>query len=418
MGNKSLIDEILIDDDDKKFQNYVNRFKEKHIPSNFNQIDLMNELTNEEIDHYVSISNRTDGKSFNYIHFAMNLAFDYDVKFMLLCRNYTVRDSYQDLIRRIADKSKIFDSENILFIRSQFYIQVIYKEKVIGIITDLNQATNLKYASNYIVEFPFMIYDEFLAIEGDYLPDEWTRLKTIYSSVNRDDVIPLIKFPKMLYLGNAVNFNSPVLSELQLFNILENHPLNGGVKIYQNIALEMNRNDKANERRNLRAFNEKRDAMTVGEFETNKYNLASESDRANVMNYRKTILVKLDSSYLQIDYNIKTNVIILSILGYSDSYDYNINLSDNKENTIFLKESYFDENYIKKHNRGFFLYDNNYSKNFITDNFNLTSLKIMKLIRERELKDKQKSETEISEAQFKDNYIERSKHSIMRRYFG
>ena len=42
-------------------------YKEKYLPTEFNQLELLDELCNDEIVHYMSITSRGDGKSFNYI---------------------------------------------------------------------------------------------------------------------------------------------------------------------------------------------------------------------------------------------------------------------------------------------------------------------------------------------------------------
>ena len=41
-------------------------YKEKFLPSEFIQLELLDELCNDEIDHYMSITSRGNGKSFNY----------------------------------------------------------------------------------------------------------------------------------------------------------------------------------------------------------------------------------------------------------------------------------------------------------------------------------------------------------------
>src|SRR5699024_11278470 len=105
-------------------------------------------------------------------------------------------------------------------------------------------------------------------LETEYLPDEWIRLKTIYESIDRVEKYPLIHKPKILYFGNAVNFDSPVLHGLKMFNILENHTMNTA-KIYKydfNIMLEINRNENANERRNTRAFGSDIDSLKTQKF--------------------------------------------------------------------------------------------------------------------------------------------------------
>src|SRR5699024_12470578 len=170
-----------------------------------------------------------------------------------------------------------------------------YKDKTIAMISDLNNANELKYFSNYMKNFPIIIYDEFLALETEYLPDEWLRLKTIYESIDRIEKYPLIHKPKIFYFGNAVNFDSPVLHGLKMFNILENHKMNTA-KIYKydfNVMLEINRNENANKRRNTRAFQSSDDSMTTAQFETNDYNIATDSDREHVKRNPRFIYVKL-----------------------------------------------------------------------------------------------------------------------------
>ena len=226
-----------MDKDTKKVQKFIDK-KRKNIPQEYNQIELLNELTNPDIDWLVSISNRADGKSFNYINTAIDLAIEYDIKFVLMSRTYMLRLAYMNLVYTIIDKSKDKDLKFLFFKRNEDYIDVFYNDKSIAIITDLNNATDLKYYSNYLKEFPLIIYDEFLAIESDYLTDEWERLQNIYESIDRVANRPYIHNPKILLLGNAVNFNSPLLSELNLFNKLENHPINT-MKIYNKIVIHL-----------------------------------------------------------------------------------------------------------------------------------------------------------------------------------
>ena len=297
MGIQETLKDFEYDRKVKNYDKYVNDFRKKYVPDKYHQISLVDELMNEDIDHYISISNRSDGKSFNYIQFFIKFAIDYGVKFMLVSRNYTVRDSYQELMQRVIDKSPAFDNQQFGFINSQYYRALIYQKQRIAIITDLNSATNLKYLSNFLADYPIIIYDEFLAIEGDYLTDEWTRLETIYSSVDRNEDIPFIHFPKLFYLGNAVNFSSPILSELKLFNIIENHEINT-INQYNNILLDIRKNQQANNRRNLRAFNMVDDEMTNAQFKINKHNLASEDDRKLLNRNHHQVVVKLSSNYL------------------------------------------------------------------------------------------------------------------------
>ena len=73
----------------KEFQNFVSKFR-RSIPKQYNQIELADDLMNLDIDFLISISNRSDGKTFNYIAFFMKLAIDLDIKFTLIARHLSL----------------------------------------------------------------------------------------------------------------------------------------------------------------------------------------------------------------------------------------------------------------------------------------------------------------------------------------
>ena len=404
----------------KNYKNYIEQFRKKHIPKRYNQVKLLDHLNDPEIDHFISISSRTDGKSINYVHALLNIAIDYNLGLMFISRNMMLRQSYQTLLEDIFDLSTVLNREDFSFIRTQYYVSLNYKKRTIAIITDLNSATELKYFSNFLKKFPIMVYDEFLAIESDYLSDEWIRLQTIYESIDRVEEYPLIYKPKIFYLGNAVNFESPILHGLEIFNILERHPLNT-MKIYKydfNIALEINRNENTNELRNTRAFGSKNDSMTTAQFQTNDFLIATENDKNHIKINPRTIFIKLKNDYLKIWFNPDDLTTILSIetTMTKDHYDYNQQLKDNTVSSIYLNESYYNENHIKKYDHGFYLFENNFSKNTITsENNNLNWIRINKIIREYMRKDNQQNEIESKEQQFKDNYIEQTKRGLLKK---
>lgn len=400
---------------EKEYFKFLKSFRKKSIPSNFNQIKLFDELLNDDIDHYISISNRSDGKTFNYIHFILNLAVKFDLKFMLLSRNFTVRNSYISLVDKIIAKSSYLDSSKVVFGSNQFYKTIIYEGVTIGIITDLNEATNLKYYSNFLSDYPIMVYDEFLAIENDYLIDEWERLKTIYSSVNRNFEIPLIKIPKIIYLGNAVNFSSPILANLNLYKILENHPINT-MGAYGNVALEMHKNEHVNEMRNLRAFDENNDLMTYGQFKINNFSLASDDDLKLLEKQSSSFNIKLKSNFLKITYNLKLNLILLSITVLADNYTFNYHQVDNKKSSIYLKDTFFSPNHAKKYTKSIYKFENSYSKDFILSDVHLMDLKINRLIGINEAKDKSEDDFDKKEKQVEENYIKSTKKALLQKF--
>ena len=70
----------------RQYQDYDKFFRkfQKQIPKQYNQIELMHDLLDSDIDFYISISNRSDGKTFNYISFFMALAYELDIKLSLI----------------------------------------------------------------------------------------------------------------------------------------------------------------------------------------------------------------------------------------------------------------------------------------------------------------------------------------------
>lgn len=416
------IKSLLSPSEEEKYLKTLYQFKKTEVPPEYNQLHLLEQLHNPNIDHFISISNRTDGKSINYIHALLHIAIKYKLGLTFVSRNMMLRVSYQDLIEDILKISSLYERGDFTFIRSQYYVSLNYKGETIAIITALNDASELKYFSNYIKNFPIIVYDEFLALESEYLSDEWVRLKTIYESIDRIESYPLIHKPKIFYLGNAVNFESPVLHGLKIFNILEKHEMNTS-KVYHydfNVMLEMNKNENSNRKRNMRAFGSGDDAMSTGSFEKNDFNIATEQDKYQVKKNPRFIYIKLKHDYLKIWFNKDNLKIILSIESKVDGdYQYNMLLKDNRPNSTYLSDKYYDENHVRKIDKGYYLFENNYSKNAITTDYvNLNSLNLLKIIREFLKTDNDYIERVSKEKQFKDNYIEQTKRSIFEKLMG
>ena len=159
------------------------------------------------------------------------------------------------------------------------------------------------------------------------------------------------------------------------------------------------------------------DEMTNAQFKINKHNLASVDDRKLLNRNHHQVVVKLSHNYLVIHFNLDENIIILSLNGHSDYYDYNTELADNLESSTYLTDNYFRDTYYKKHDRGAFLYDNQYTKENVTSDLQLVNLNIMKLIRETYYtKIQTHSQREISEKQLERNYIEDSKRALFKKF--
>lgn len=362
----------------KKLNKFIDKYIKK-IPERYNQCELLTELFNDDIDHYISLSNRQDGKTYGYIKALLLIAIDFDIYTFFVVRKYTLRVAMLTVIENIIFDTEETDSSKLFFRRSDDYITVIYNEKEIAVISDINNSTDLKQYSQFLKKFPLIVYDEFIASKGDYSFEEWDSLQSIYTSVDRDGRIyeEYLNHPKIIYLGNTENFDSPVIAHLKLFNILENHELNT-MKQYDNVLIEMRLNKNANENTNSRAFNDSEHAHKTAQFKTNNYLV--EQVNMRVFNDRKIIYIKLNDNYLEIDFSIKNNIYNLAIVYECDKYDFNLKMSDNTPNSIYLDESFYKANFYKKYENNLFNFKNYFSKKTILDEYiDLNILKCIKL---------------------------------------
>lgn len=403
----------------RTFQNMLKKFQ-KSIPDKYNQIELMTDLMDKDVDFYISISNRSDGKSFNYIGFLMYLAIKQGIPFMLISRHFTLRNAYIELVENIAIENKHFNAEKIAMQRTQDYVIMKYDDEDLCVITDLNNATDLKYHSAMLKYFPIIVFDEFLALQDDYLIDEWDKLKTIYESIDRNtEPIPFITFPKIILLGNAVNFDSPILANLNIFEKLQKQKI-GTKRKYDNILVEMRRNVNANERRNTRAFKSDQDAMTTGEFMFNHFNLSDDPLKNHIASNGDYYFIKTQNYYLKVSFNVDDLETNIKVVPHTTHYEFCTQVSDVKDDVMYLE---LDEFYDELHEREYYNqtnlhFDNAFTKNYIL-NSELIELRI-NMCTSKYLAGKseetQSQSFDRQEKVYKDNYRERTLKRLTKQF--
>lgn len=403
----------------KKIKKFIDKFRKENIPENYNQVAGTEQIIfNNEIDYLMSISSRTDGKSFNYIGMFLAIAIQFPKAGLEVCffvRHYTLRQARIDLIFDIMDTMSFFDVNLLEFERGDFYTAIEYNGRVIAIIVDIPKSQDLKDNSSFIKKFPIGIYDEFITLPTDYVPSEDYHLAKIYSSIDRLKNRPTIKAPKFIFLGNPENFQSPVFSMTNTYNVLEAHPINTG-KQYDNVYLEMFRNENQNAQMNSRALRFVGNAPTSGEFQVNKTYIARDIDRNRVeMNGFDYFHVKLEEGFLLIKYNLKTKETLLSFKPQADKYDYCTDIKDYKEGVKFLKENYYKETHWKYHERGKYWYDNEFTKTLIVNDNQLISLKLWRLVAEH--RTRHVLDDELPEKQFEQISKREQVRAIQRKFF-
>lgn len=358
---------------------YLHEYKSKYLPPEFNQLQLLEHLCDEDLDHYLSITTRGDGKSFNYISALSYICYHLNMGMTLLVRHFTLQDKMRELCEDIFQTIKWFDFVSDYHIRSTAdYLIISIGDKDVILITDINNASDLKQSSAVLKNFPIILYDEFLTLPEDYCKNEYEKIRTIYKSIDRVKDRPYIKTPKCIYLANPVNFDSPLLPSLKIYNQLQTQPINT-MKRYNNVLLELRRNDSRNDGKNTRAFPDEYDSDVTGQFEFSNYKLVSEEQYIQLFQHSKSVKIKLQEK-LMLHFIKNNGKMVISIERSDNTEQYCIELADEKENCQYLKDKYYKNTFIKKHEKGLFLYKDSFSKTYVQRDTRLMSINLFKLI--------------------------------------
>lgn len=345
----------------------------KNIPEKYNQVELLDQLYNNKIDLLFSITTRTDGKTFNYLYALAKLSLKFDFTTIIIVRHMELRGAMLAQIRDVYSTMDDLNDGDLYPAINSEYVEVNYKEQTPFIILDLNNANDLKNYSSVLKKANIILYDEFLAVAGQYTDHEFLKFKTIFETMDRgynDNMNYTNGRRKAIFLANPVDFGSEFLAYWKLYEYLEMQPMNT-IKCYNNIAIERRRNQVAQQNKNNRIFDNGENESITGTFKIN--NWAIKQPKTN----DKRIIIKTLEKYLVINLE---KIPVLEITQNEENYKYNTDLVDNSKNSIYLKASYYNENFPKKYIRGEYRFANQFSKDYILQNY--PTLKINKIIKE------------------------------------
>ena len=345
----------------------------KNIPEKYNQVELLDQLYNNKIDLLFSITTRTDGKTFNYLYALAKLSLKFDFTTIIIVRHMELRGAMLAQIRDVYSTMDDLNDGDLYPAINSEYVEVNYKEQTPFIILDLNNANDLKNYSSVLKKANIILYDEFLAVAGQYTDHEFLKFKTIFETMDRgynDNMNYTNGRRKAIFLANPVDFGSEFLAYWKLYEYLEMQPMNT-IKCYNNIAIERRRNQVAQQNKNNRIFDNAENESITGTFKIN--NWAIKQPKTN----DKRIIIKTLEKYLVINLE---KIPVLEITQNEENYKYNTDLVDNSKNSIYLKASYYNENFPKKYIRGEYRFANQFSKDYILQNY--PTLKINKIIKE------------------------------------
>lgn len=369
----------LFASEEEEYKFYLNEYRSNYLPEEYNQLELLDHLCDDSIDHFMSITTRGDGKSFNYISAVAYLCYHLDMGCTLLVRHFTLQDKMRDLLEDIFSTIKWFNYPNDYHVRSTSdYLVVSIGDKDVFLITDINNASDLKQSSAVLKNFPIILYDEFLTLTDDYVKNEYEKIRTIYKSIDRIKDRPYIKTPKCIYLANPVNFDSPLLPSLKIYNQLQTQEINT-MKQYRNVLLELRRNDSRNDGKNTRAFPDEYDSDVTGQFQFSNYKLVSDEEYLRDFQHSQSVKIKLPEK-LMLHFIHNSGKMILSVERSDNTEQYCTELTDESEDCQYLTEKYYKQTFIKKHEKGLFYYKDSFSKTFVQRDTRLMSINLFKLL--------------------------------------
>lgn len=352
-----------------KYQKELAKIK-KGIPEKYNQLEFMNYLDDEDVDMLISITTRGDGKTYNVLR-ALALLHD-SLKFctLIITRHSELKQAMITQIRDIYYNDKSLDNKSVNVMYDLNLCQIYYHDDLTFLIVDLNNADDLKYYRAMLKKCNVALYDEFLSVGGDYAPNEYVKFKTIFETMDSDETEAMSytnHLRKVILLANPVDWSSEFLARYNLYKALETQPINT-VQKHGNIVLERRRNNKAQATKNNRLFDE--DESVTGEFSYNSWQLKEP------MSTTLPIVIKTSDRYIYMFIEDKP---ILSVRAIADKYSFNTDLADNKNDSIYLKASYYKDNFYKKYTKDYFYFENAFSKEYILQNYStLDFIKIIK----------------------------------------
>lgn len=393
---------ILNKDYNKEYTKYLEKIR-KNIPDKYNQVKLLDYLNDDRVDLLFSITTRGDGKTFNYLYALAKLSEKFDFSTIILVRHMEVRSAMIQQINDMYDTMSDFDTKKFNFQLTPDYVRITYGEKTPFIICDLNNANDLKNYSAVLRHCNLVLYDEFLAVGGEYAPAEFAKFKVIFETMDRAEIPPM-KYTndrrKAIFLANPVDFSSEFLAQWHMYHYLEIQKMNT-IQVFKNIAIERRRNKETQTTKNNRIFTSGTNESVLGQFKINNWQIHEPKHNS------KKITIKTLDKYINI---YMEHTPILDVTPYEKEYQYNTDLVDNTENSTYLKNSYYSDTFYKKYTSDKYYFSNMYSKKYILENYPTLNLK--RIIRQNQTPTTLKESDEIR----KENNLNLLKKRLFEQY--
>ena len=381
---KDKVRKIIKPTNKDKFLKTVQELR-KTIPKKYNQIELMDYLADPAIDILSSITTRGDGKSENWLQGLGYLSVKLGFQTLIVVRHAELRNAMIAQIQDSYSDSVLLDESLLTFNINMDVTTINYDEYTPFIIVDLNNANDLKNYAGVLRHCNIQLYDEFLAVGGEYTNAEFIKWKTIFETMDRGYVEGM-KYTndrrKAVFLGNPVDWGSEFLAYWDMYHMLEQQPMNT-IQKHGMIALERRKNKNAQEHKNNRMFRE--DESVTGDFSYNSWSV--KKPKTSLL----PIIIKTRDNFI---YLYRDDKPIITVKPYADSYQFNTDIADNREDSYFLTPRFYKDYFYKKYNNDLLWFENQFSKDYILNNF--VQLDMFKIIGLADALDQQNEITNLN----------------------
>jgi len=181
----------------------------------------MKDLNGNQPEIYLSVGNRSIGKTTWFNRYAVKKFKEKHRKFCLVFRwNYELVECANKFFK---DIQRLFFPNDEMTERRRangIYVELFLNEQSCGYCVALNNADSLKKFSHLLSDVDIMIFDEFQSENNHYCPNEINKLMSIHTSISRGNG-EQVRYVPLFMMANKVSLINPYFLALDISDRLK-----------------------------------------------------------------------------------------------------------------------------------------------------------------------------------------------------
>ena len=181
----------------------------------------MKDLNGNQPEIYLSVGNRSIGKTTWFNRYAVKKYKEKHRKFCLVFRwNYELVECANKFFK---DIQRLFFPNDEMTERRRangIYVELFLNEQSCGYCVALNNADSLKKFSHLLSDVDIMIFDEFQSENNHYCPNEINKLMSIHTSISRGNG-EQVRYVPLFMMANKVSLINPYFLALDISDRLK-----------------------------------------------------------------------------------------------------------------------------------------------------------------------------------------------------